>query len=119
MITSSSLYWITRLDTVVIAMRLSPAVVLVAGLVGVAIFSDIGGCYEIKRIFRNLFIAFLSLSILVCAGSIFVPTTKEYCAIYAIPKIANNEKVQNEAKEIYEIAKSWLAEQVNKKEERK
>ena len=119
MITSTALYWVTRLDTIVNAMRLFPALVLVAGLVGVCIFSDMSGCYEAKRIWRNLFIVFFSLSILVCSGSIFVPTTKEYCAIYAIPKIANNEKVQNEAKEIYELAKSWLAEQVNEKGEPK
>lgn len=117
--TQSTIYWITRLDTIVIAMRLSPLVVLIAGLVGVVITIDFD-CDELKSALRKLFVFFFALSILAEFGSVFVPTTKEYCAIYAIPKIANNEKVQGEAKEIYELAKSWLINKVGEsKEERK
>lgn len=40
----------------------------------------------------------------------FVPTTKEMAAIYVIPKIANNEQLQNISNEIMELATGWLKE---------
>ena len=117
--TQSTIYWITRLDAIVIAMRLSPLVILLMGMIaGIILMETDFECA--KFVSKIMFVLFFSLSILICFGSVFVPTTKEYCAIYAIPKIANNEKVQGEAKEIYELAKSWLINKVGEsKEERK
>ena len=39
-----------------------------------------------------------------------IPTKKDMAIIYIIPKIANNEKIQNETIDIYNMAKSALRE---------
>jgi len=47
------------------------------------------------------------LSIFFWTAVVLTPTTKEACAIIAIPKIINSEPLQDEAKEVYGIAKEW------------
>ena len=42
--------------------------------------------------------------------STFMPSTRTLAAMYVIPAIANNEDVQHEAKELYDIAKKGLKE---------
>ena len=44
--------------------------------------------------------------------SIFLPTTKQACAIYVIPKIANNEQVQQIPDKVLEYGNKWLDEQL-------
>lgn len=43
-------------------------------------------------------------------GSSLIPTTKEMAAIYVVPKILNNEKVQNVGSEFVDLANVWLKE---------
>ena len=45
-----------------------------------------------------------------------IPTTKQMAAIYLVPKIANNEGVQDVAIEVKELAEDWLNELKPKKE---
>jgi hypothetical protein len=42
----------------------------------------------------------------------FLPTTKEMIAIYTIPKIVNNEKLQTELSDWYGITKEFLIEKM-------
>ena len=39
-----------------------------------------------------------------------LPTTKEMAAIIVIPKVANNEKIQELGDGIYQLANDWLKE---------
>jgi hypothetical protein len=43
-------------------------------------------------------------------GAVLIPSKKDMAIIYIIPKIANNEVIQKEANEIYQIAKEALIE---------
>ena len=40
----------------------------------------------------------------------FVPTTKEYAAMYVVPKIVNNEDTKEICNSVVDIAKDWLVE---------
>ena len=41
---------------------------------------------------------------------IFIPTTKEMCAIKIIPRVVNNEKVQELPEKFVELANEWVEE---------
>ena len=69
-----------------------------------SILAKIASC--LKKTFVWAFIIALSLSIV----RTMLPTTKEMAAIYVIPKIANNENVQEVGSEIMTLAKEWLKE---------
>jgi len=43
-------------------------------------------------------------------SSLFIPTTKEYCAIKAIPMIVNNDEVQEIPDKVLELATEWIEE---------
>ncbi|MBP5784489.1 MAG: hypothetical protein J6W16_02760 [Methanobrevibacter sp.] len=40
----------------------------------------------------------------------FIPTTKEMAAIYIIPKIMNNENLNNIGNEMLNLANEWIKE---------
>lgn len=46
---------------------------------------------------------------------IVIPSGKTIAAMYVLPKIANNEVIQGEAKEFYELAKEGLKNLINNK----
>jgi len=43
------------------------------------------------------------------AGNAFLPTSERMAVLVVLPAVANNEAVQTEAKEVYELAKRGLA----------
>lgn len=108
MITGTEVYWITRFDAL-------HALALVTGLLCLIVIISITGIYCIackegkeKRALPYLWFLFVPFIILV--GSIFIPTTKEMCAIKAIPMIANNEQVQELPNKVLELANEWIDE---------
>lgn len=70
---------------------------------------------------RKRFIVWIKVSIAIAITHIicgvFIPSTKEMCAILIVPAIANNEKAQNLGNEIYDLAVEWLKEIKPGKEE--
>lgn len=65
----------------------------------------------VKKIAPVTLILFLILT--------FVPDTKTVAAMIVIPAIANNENIQGESVEIYNLAKEAMREMVNSKEKGK
>ena len=114
-----TLYWITRLDNinnfghVLTVMGPMFAVVVLVLLVLAAVTKGPEYVTQRQWILTGIgwglcaFVSFLGILVL-----IFVPTTKEMAVIYTLPKIVNNENVQEEAGEIYALAKEWLKQQV-------
>lgn len=121
MITTSQMYWLTRLEGVVTFFQ------VMAFIIGVVVVSLlIGGTFRyfaniefgnddkdvklakillglVAKVFAPLFIVFVLLSLL-------VPTTKEMAAILVVPRIANSEKVQQAGNKLYELAVEWMDE---------
>ena len=65
---------------------------------------------------KTILVGFI-LSLMV---AVFIPSTKEYVAIYLIPKIVNNEQVQQIPEKAMNILNSklneWITDQHKKKE---
>jgi hypothetical protein len=117
MITESNIYWMTRLDEI-------KSFVSVAGFAmclvfGIALIVCLGGCIVNKvdgdeknlRTFKkiSMYIAPLFLfGVALPISNVFIPTTKQYAMIKVIPAIANDQKIQQEASELYDMAKQAL-----------
>lgn len=119
MITTSQMYWMTRLDGIRDCMIVF-ILLTVFSAIGVVISYAITFCavgtgerdvfnmsLKIRKICGWIFSVCLSVAILVTT---FVPTTKEMAAIYIVPKIVNSEKIQNVGNQVYELAVQWMEE---------
>jgi hypothetical protein len=123
MVTESTLYWMTRLDGIKRALdglgfaAMTVAVMAIIILLGcaLAVYDCETGSLS-RRTWKivlgtsiSCFVFGLSLTL----GNVFIPTTKEYAAIKAIPAIVNSEdagKVADELREIAGLASEWAKE---------
>lgn len=115
MITESTIYWATRLDYI---RGFSIAFTATVGFIFLLLFvmglvwkfdslsteEDIKNGESMIRSSMVLGIVFL----ISCLTFIFVPSTKEYCAIKIIPVVAENTKVQELPNKALELANEWL-----------
>ena len=111
-ITPSFIYWITRLDyfnaiSMIFAFISGVGLIIsIVGLLNTTYSEDKNGilisCKGLRMSVPIFFITILFLT--------FLPTTKEACAMYIIPKVANNENIQNISKEFYDLALDWMKE---------
>jgi hypothetical protein len=112
-LTTMQLYWIIKLDTFLdITGFLSFLLGLLAftciiGLFSCSIIQDFKEFLSIWKKFSKysipLFIIFLSVSV-------FLPTTKQMAALIVLPKIINNEKVQEIPQKLLDLGIEWLDE---------
>ena len=116
MITQTQMYWITRLDPIVTLLAgmtmLMALVGITTTIVGVAMrFGSLDpDCKNIGRSMSKCGICALTLTSVLLAGKVLVPTTKEMAAILVVPKIANNEKLQYAGAKLYDLAIDWMEE---------
>ena len=110
-ITPSFIYWITRLDgikaffgTVCVFSAISLIVFIISSIVTGA-YNDNEHRIHLKGLKISLCI-FLSTAL----STIFTPDTKHACAMYVIPKIINNEQIQEVGREFYDLALDWMKE---------
>lgn len=106
-----TVYWITRLDDI---QRVLAFVAVIGTIMGVAYT-----CYNVIELERRppkiwLVVALVAFFV---AGAVLTPSTKDACAIYLIPKIANNESVQEIGGDVQTLAHEWLEELRPKKAE--
>lgn len=126
MITSTQMYWITRLDSFngfLLGCVLFCIVGFLAATLAYTIFkcfqydcrgSDLDEAKKLARTAGNFSIILMFLALSLGLARCFTPTTKEMAAILVIPAIANNKNIQNEGKEIYDLAKEYLKKQTEK-----
>jgi len=77
-------YWVLMLDKMVIAAFLTGVVFFGIALLWVLIEE------EVTRLVKRMLI----FGCLAFAVGVFMPTTKQACVIYLLPKVSNNEQVQ-------------------------
>ena len=108
MITSTQLYWLTRLDHIKGEVFLFVGVLtLVAAVIALLAYDDTKAII-FKRV-RNIAFAIGCVALPIgIATKIFLPTTQEMAAILVIPQIANSEKVQEVGGKIYDLAVEWM-----------
>lgn len=124
-ITETEMYWLTRLDYLhTIALAVGISITTLSGIW--LIVSSI--CHTInisesangrkasieqlpvsrKSVRWSIPCFLLSWGLII--GACFIPTTKEMCAIKAIPMIVNNKQVQELPSNALELANEWLDE---------
>ena len=113
MITTTQMYWLTRLDRFnsdMPAWLVLVIIIMVFATLFVAMvkYEDSKDVYPL---FRKVFFAGIVPVTLVIFGlKTFVPSTKEMAAILVIPKIVNNERVQQAGDRLYQLATEWMEE---------
>ena len=122
MITSTQLYWLTRLDNIcntsAALVAISAAVLILATVPYVIIKADdYSDENAICPVLLSLIKKFLVVLVLSLSTVIFTPSTKDMAAILVIPQIANSEKVQAVGGKLYDLAVEWMDELKPKHEE--
>lgn len=122
MIDESTMYWITRLDSLHSVLRgLSIAFGIISGILLVIFLAatipgwdtaDEVTAGKVRRRTGRIFAVVGPLFLILLFSWALVPTTKEYAVIKLIPAVVNNVKVQDEAKDLYNLAKDWLKDKV-------
>lgn len=112
MITTTQMYWLTRLDTLEAVGILLSVLGSLAALPLIIIY-DV--CFEelteyARRTIRTILRVVVPAVLLGFAITIFVPNTKEMAAIWVVPKLANSESVSEIADGIKTLAVEWLEE---------
>ena len=109
MITTSEMYWLTRLDDINFVLGLffilGGVATFLLYLYGAIEYED---APDRRRQVWQIARRALSSVILALIVGTFIPTTKEMAAILVIPKIVNNEKVQDAGNKLYDLAVEWL-----------
>lgn len=110
MITESTLYWITRLDNF-------QNLLVILGLLALAgIFFPLIALTQdyITEVEEKISKTVLSISIPVfivsAIGLVFLPSTKEMCAIKVIPAIMQNEKIEGIGEKALNLTEAWIDE---------
>lgn len=101
------MYWLLILDNVSTAsLILGVAMLVVTGMI-LSSSNESG-----SRSGMWFGIAFALITLFFFLAAIFLPSTKQAAAIWLVPKIINNEKVQEDAGDIYDLAISQLKKQL-------
>ncbi len=122
MISPWTIYWITRLDAVGNLLGACATVLLTVAAFCIAarIVEHINRGNEgtgatipdaLYSLMKRCSAGCLAAGMLCVVGAVLTPTTKQMAAIYLIPAIANNEQIQAEASELYDLAKDYLKSQ--------
>ena len=131
LITGSEIYWITRLDEVRDCFGPLGLLLATFGIIGSVILIGMYiASYDktspevikkhryVELILGIFFIFMVIFAIALKPIKAFIPTTKQMAMIKIIPAIANNEDVQEECKELYQLAKEGLKELVKEEGEK-
>lgn len=118
MITTTRMYWLTRLDSICVAEFITAFIPTLIFFLWVSYrvfdfitdmpFSmskeEISDLIVRLKLYAVVFITCVILWIPSC----LTPSSKELAAIIIVPKIANNEKVQDCGNRLYDLAVEWL-----------
>jgi MFS-type transporter involved in bile tolerance (Atg22 family) len=89
MITTEMVYWIITLDKIV------GALAVVAGLLLLVLIAYATATFADRNDLHPVWFPFFCVvELILILGAVFTPTTKQMAAIYIIPKLANNERIQ-------------------------
>ena len=105
-ITPSTIYWIGNCNSIITACILLAILSAILGLAGFCSAME-ARCDSSGTTIALTFIPIFLLSV---AGAVFVPSTKTAAAMYVIPAIVNNEKMQTLGNGLYDIAIEWMKE---------
>lgn len=112
-LTIMQLYWIIKLD---VFQGLATGLAIITGLVTMVCVMAIIICSvdkdskEILPTWKKVAKYFIPMFMLFLAMATFLPTTKEMAALIVLPKIINNEKIQEIPNKVLDLGLEWLDE---------
>ena len=123
MITTTQMYWLTRLDyfhTFFIVSYWACFAFIGLALLGFIASLDSHSYTDMRmrKIIQYFVIPpILIMGLLLLLGAALIPTTKEAAAIVIVPRIVNHEKVQEAGNKLYGLAIEWMEELSPRKKE--
>lgn len=117
MITEITMYWLTRLDGIYNACGIVAFLSAMCGgfmwAFSIAAQLDQEDCWKLLRRFAWIctFLFFIAV-----AGVLFIPTTKEMAAIYAIPAISRSEVIHKDIPELYDSGIEYIKSKLQNKD---
>lgn len=89
MITTGMVYWIIMLD------KISAAFFIFASAFGLLLFLITAANLSNNGEFPWHYPVWIVLELFFICGAVFLPNTEQMAAIYLLPKVVNNEKIQS------------------------
>lgn len=112
-ITAWDIYWITRLDGIreVASFIACPSLVFtIIGAIAMTFARGADAPKEVVKAISRMMTAFAVSAVVFLTACVFLPSTKEMCAIKVIPLIANNQDVQGLGADVVSLAREWVQE---------
>ncbi len=125
MVSPWTLYWMMRMDALSsLFIGVSVSGVIVLGslfVIRTVVYTDSEEktAKEFLRLSKTPYRLGIAVVLVFFPLAVLTPTTKQMAVIYVLPKVVNNEKVQEECGEVYGLAKDWLKSQVGDEKENK
>lgn len=120
MISESTIYWITRLDSFLWVMGVVGWLLITAGVILTVCWYFDWYHKKDRETFRNRVkhpILPIVAGFCVLISTAFIPSTKQMCVIKILPIVVNNEHVQQLPNKVVELANDWLDELKPKQKE--
>lgn len=107
-ISMTEMYWLLKLDSIRFLFFMGAAVLCVFGSVVSGFLSDTSDLPG-KKIFIGWTMS-LATGCFFLIFAVFIPSTKQLASIVVLPKIINNEQVQEIPERLLDLGLSWLEE---------
>ncbi|NGM56522.1 hypothetical protein G5C63_19645 [Stenotrophomonas pavanii] len=115
MISAWEIYWVMQLDTI----RFASGLASIAGLAALVFLVPVAvDAYDDGKAMKRVLLVSPMLLIPIAAAT-FLPSSKTAAAMIVIPAIANNERFQAEAGDLYQLAKQGLQKLVADEQDKK
>lgn len=113
-ITTSTIYWLTRLDYIqgfFIAATIILGLASFAVLIMYIVFKMESVSFDSAQMIPGkLVVGAFGLTSVTVACSLFIPTTKEAAAMIVVPRLVNSETVRGLGSDLVDLAHAWVEE---------
>lgn len=111
-VTPETIYWITRLDGISKFLQIATFLLAILStiLIAITVIRLVDEDANVPVLPKSYLAIVLSLLTFASVANALTPTTKEMCAIIAIPAIANSETVNGLGNDIVGLAREWIVE---------
>ena len=116
MINLWTVYWISRLDSITGVLYLFAFIFGIFAMLSIVFLLNEYAIWDdnmektSSRIPRSIKLLPIILSLIFIVLAVLIPNTKDMCAVIIIPKIVNNEKLQDVGDKFYNLAMDWMEE---------
>lgn len=123
MINSWIVYWISRLDYISCVLHIFAFIFAIIAMLSIVFILNEYAIWDdnmekcSSRIPKSVKLLPIILSLIFIVLAVLIPNTKDMCAVIIIPKIVNNEKLQDVGDKFYNLAMDWMEELSPKKKE--